>query len=74
MPRSLVGVGPVCHGVGRGFGWVRPRSQRLAEIQNAVWMLKKSGSTFERRCDLGDKGGLALSIKEDTKGLCPTLV
>ena len=37
---------------------IRPRSQGLAEVQNAVWILKKSGSMFGRRGDLGDKVGL----------------
>mgnify|MGYP004711727537 FL=1 len=57
----------VCHGFDRGPVDVRPRSQGLAGVSNAVWMLKKSGSMFERRCDFGDKGGLALSIKVGLK-------
>ena len=57
----------VCYGFGRGPVDVRPGSQGLAGVQNAVWMLKKSGSMFERRCDLGDKCGLALSIKVGSK-------
>ena len=46
---------------------VKLRSQELARVQNVIWMLKKSGSMFGRRGDLGDKGGLALSIKVGSK-------
>ena len=54
-------------GLAGGPVGIRPRSQGLAGVQNAVWMLKKSGSMFGRRGDLGDKGGLALSIKVGSK-------
>ena len=46
---------------------VRPRGQRLAGIQNAIWMFERSGSMFGRRYDFGDKGGFALSIKVSSK-------
>ena len=46
---------------------IRLRSQGLARVQNVILILKKSGSMFGRRGDLGDKGGLALSIKVDSK-------
>ena len=53
MLRSLASVGPDPPWVWQGgpIG-VRLGSQRLVGVQNAVWMLKKSGSMFGRRDDL----------------------
>ena len=48
----------VCHGLAEGPVDVKPKNQGLAGVQNAVWMLKKSGPYLGEDVTLVIKVGL----------------